>query len=287
MIVKNKLTTMGVINITPNSFSDGQKYFDTFHCREQILKMIDLGVDIIDVGAESTAPFNSFVEQDEEWRRIEEIFLHAIDQNMFSKNILISLDTYKVSIIRKFIEAKIVPLERIIWNDVSGVIDPEMIELLQDYPSLTYIFSHTRVPKRELTQNHMKYADESTQIIFDVNEKFDRGLDLLHFHKNIILDPCFGFSKTLNQNYSLLKEFPHLIDKYTQQLILGISRKSFLKKLVVNSIDENVEIELLQYKIIKEIQNLSHKNFIVRLHNPSLLNLNEKCKFIFGPLETD
>lgn len=212
---------MGVINLTPNSFSDGGAYQRSFK------NLINDHFDILDFGAESTAPFNQEVSESEEWQRLKSNLENY--QNDF-KNKTISLDSYKLSTMKKFV--KTFQAKKIILNDVSGCLEPEYLDFLKDHSDTYFVYTHNFVPSRNQTSDHMKYSSRQP---INLKMYFDEAYEYLSKNglvSRVIFDPGFGFAKTRDQNILLLKELPTIIKSYPRELpwLIGLSRKSFLRK---------------------------------------------------------
>ena len=244
---------MGVINLTPNSFSDGGD-FNQFHSfKNRFLELLKWA-HIIDLGAESTAPFNSKISAKEELSRYEELFFPLLEE-LEDPHIEISIDTYKVDVfitVLKKINLKW-PKTRVIFNDVSGAIDSELVDVLKSRElDFSYVFSHNLAPSREQTQNHMKYLSPSVGMDFfrENIRYFEEGLKRLStFEKTIIIDPCFGFSKSREQNLYLLKNLKTFLLQFPVGLdcLVGISRKSFLRS------EKNKDLSILNDQFSEEI----------------------------------
>ena len=258
---------MGVINITPNSFSDGDLYTTVDSVKERINFLYDT-TDIFDFGAESTAPFNPKISLEEELCRFEELLIRPFNE-LRLENKEITIDTYKPEVIDYLLRE--LPVE-FIWNDVSGVVDDETLRLLHDN-HLSYILSHTNVPIKESTNDHMNFLYEGDMESFyqGLKTKLNKNLAILK-DINVIVDVCFGFSKTREQNLWLLDNFSRVVKDFNHhELLLGISKKSFLRepagaKLSDPGIAKQVERKQEQY--FKKIFNESlDSSFIVRLHD--------------------
>ncbi|MFG1498825.1 dihydropteroate synthase [Halobacteriovorax sp. XZX-3] len=226
-----KISFLGVVNTTPNSFSDGHLNLDQDYQIKQLEKFKNANYGI-DIGAESSAPFNDPVSLQEEWARLDSyLFQHLKYLNEFKT---ISIDTYKPETMRLFLDKYAKEFERIIWNDVSGVIDDKCIKLLKDYPTIEYVLCHTLVPGRDKTLEHMNYLDPKLNAD-SIKTFFKQAMDKLQSSgiasERIILDPCFGFSKTTDQNLNLLDEL-HEIQTISKRWLIGISKKSFLRHLI-------------------------------------------------------
>lgn len=269
----NHIQTMGVINMTPNSFSDGGQ----FNSETSFSTRFDEACsdfDILDLGAESTAPFNSEVSFQEEMGRFEKL-LYPLLENLPDNAITISLDTYKVKTFTALYE-KIKdhwPNTKLLFNDVSGKIDDELLDLMASNRKFSYVYSHSLAPTRAETQEHIKYTTQEN-IIQHVRDYFKEGLKTLkNFNKEIILDPCFGFSKSREQNHFLIKNiekvFEDINPKYS--ILLGVSRKSFLRfprELSLEKIDNQKILDAEQSLLFSHFaRTLYDRNLIFRVHD--------------------
>lgn len=232
-----KISFLGVVNATPNSFSDGHLNLNQDYQDKQLQKFKTANYSL-DIGAESSAPFNDPISFDEEWQRLDHYFKEHLERLRSFRTI--SIDTYKPQTMKAFLEKYAHQFEHIIWNDVSGVIDDECLKLLLDFPSVDYVLCHTLIPSRDKTLDHMKYLDaglgvESLKLFFEQGlEKFEKaGIN----QGRIFLDPCFGFSKTTEQNLELLESL-HKIAPISKRWLIGISKKSFLRHLVLQESPE-------------------------------------------------
>lgn len=270
MVTKNnRFEWMGVVNATPNSFSDGGELLDPVALKQRLGLWQKVGARFLDLGAESTAPMNAAVGHDEEWRRIESVIEHF-------NNLPISLDSFRIETVSKFLARY--PLA--MWNDISGQLDDALASILQQHPELQTVFCHNRAPSRELSGKHMDYVSEEA-IFKQLEDDFSRALKWYeaHNHRAPFLDFCFGFSKTHEQNWQILKELPAFIHgferKYgAQQWILAVSRKSFFKRLALEGVDHEVrgQTEYMHsyYLAWLERELDPAVKILVRLHDPFL-----------------
>ena len=260
---------MGVINITPNSFSGLGETLSLVKVNERIEEFGN--IDVLDVGAESTAPMNESIGFEEEWKRLGP-FLSILK----SLNLPISIDTYHPETIRRLAsfwkdEGIKSPL---IWNDVSGKFDQYVQEFLDLNNNFYYVFCHNLAPKRELTGKHMGFISnlEGDQFLEELASYF-RPLK----RERVILDPTLGFSKTYEQNWLVLSKFGELQRKVDHDLwLLGFSRKSFLRKrLGLEKITAENREQLDQYhqKILKELIPDLRGTVWIRTHRPDLVIL--------------
>lgn len=267
LLFKNKIKAMGVINLTPDSFSDGSINLNSTNLYNNF-NNLKKHCSIIDFGAESTAPLNDSISSVEELNRFEDYFFPLV---MASPDpcMTISIDTYKPEV---FYEVALVinkywPKTRIIFNDISGQVDSELLYLLKDSLKFDYVLCHNLASNRFDAGNHMSYL--SNDIVKSVSQFFLKNKTLLGSNRSIYADPCFGFSKTYEQNHELLKNL-HKIDslKLYHSVVIGISRKSFLRLPKALSFKENAdEIEQIHSNILFELFKRFDSEIIVRTHN--------------------
>lgn len=221
---------MGVMNVTPNSFSDGGELSpDNFL---QKLKLMG-HLDALDIGAESTAPMNEAISWMNEWQR-----LLPYMPLLKGLKCVLSFDTYHPETIEEILRYYRDHHfdQKIFWNDVSGKFDDYVKAFLSASPNFSYVFCHNLAPSRDLSGKHMDYVDEVLT--------FDKLRDFFLPHKSsqVIFDPCLGFSKTYEQNWEILNRFSELQELCQHdRWVLGFSRKSFLRKkygLTLNDRDE-------------------------------------------------
>ncbi|MFZ4713704.1 MAG: dihydropteroate synthase [Bacteriovoracaceae bacterium] len=276
---------MGVMNITPNSFSDGGEIDNSDTCYKRLVELHRQS-HIIDVGAESTAPMNQAISEAEELSRFEHIFLPALkkfhaDHGVFP---LLSLDTYKVEVFQKMWEQlKSLGLKKIWWNDVSGIVDQDLVSYLGREVGVDYVFCHNRVPDRAKTSEHKYFADSSINIAQELKERFKLIRELFikeGLHQRLHFDPCFGFAKTREQNHELIKVLPEILQQFHQDnWVLGISRKSFLAFLELEG--DFVYREMLHFLLLSQwIKKFSSMKVTYRVHDPNILLLVDKTKHL-------
>lgn len=210
---------MGIINLTPDSFSDGGKYRNIKSAYEHSKFLIQKGCKIIDVGGESTRPGSSDVNVNLEWKRI---------QNFLKKSrglkSLISVDTRKSKIMNKANKYKLN-----LVNDISGLsYDPNTLEFLKK-TNKPFVLNHIKGEPVNMQKNP-KYKN----VVLDIYDFFEEKLKIIRNkgikHNNIILDPGIGFGKNLKHNITILKDIS-VFHSLGFPLLLGISRKRFIKDL--------------------------------------------------------
>ena len=212
---------MGVLNVTPDSFSDGAKFFTVEKAVEHGLEMAEEGAQIIDVGGESTRPGSERVAAEEEMRRV----IHVIEKLRAKIDILISIDTSKAEVADAAIQAG-----ASIVNDVTGGQgDDEMLPLVAETRSALIIMHMQGTPRT--MQIQPRYGDVVAEISEFFRQQFARAIGLNIDPMAIAFDPGIGFGKTLEHNLELLARLEQL-RVHDRALVVGVSRKSFLGKLI-------------------------------------------------------
>ena len=213
---------MGVVNVTPDSFSDGGDFLEPKKAIDHALQLLEDGADILDIGGESTRPGAAPVTPEEEQRRILPVIRGIKDK---APKAIISVDTRNSDTMQKAIECG-----ADIINDVSALThDPQSLSVVSK-AQIPVILMHMQGTP-ETMQNKPKYQDVVEDILDYLKGRIDdcmaNGID----QKNIICDPGIGFGKTLEDNLTILKN----LDKFQAlecSILLGVSRKSFIEKLV-------------------------------------------------------
>ena len=209
---------MGVLNLTPDSFSDGGKFNTKNKGLKHALEMFNSGANIIDIGGESTRPGSKAVDNKTEWKRIEKIV------KLISKKIPMSLDTRKSEVMKKGIKYGVK-----IINDVSGLdYDPETINVLKKY-KIPFVIHHSQGTPEKM-QNKPRYKNELLDI-FDFFEKKIKSLKKIGIkHNNIIIDPGIGFGKNLKHNMNLIRNIS-IFHSLGFPILVGNSKKRFIKEI--------------------------------------------------------
>ncbi|HET7227968.1 MAG TPA: dihydropteroate synthase [Chthoniobacterales bacterium] len=209
---------MGVLNVTPDSFSDGGRFFQAPQALDQARKMIAAGANIIDIGGESTRPGADPVDVAEEKRRVIPIIKELANEA------LISIDTSKAEVADAALEAgaKIV-------NDVTGGRDDEAMWPLLAERGAGFIIMHMQGTPRTM-QRAPSYHDVVAEVADFFRQQYSRALQFGLDPMRLAFDPGIGFGKTLAHNLSLLKNLPRL-RVHERPLVVGVSRKSFLGKI--------------------------------------------------------
>ena len=217
---------MGILNITPDSFYDGGRYKDTKSILIQVEAFIDQGATFIDIGAYSSRPGAAFVSEEEELKRITPV----IDLILKSfPDCKISIDSFRSKVIQKCVEAGAV-----ISNDISsGKLDPLMFETIAKL-KVPYIMMHMKGNPQNM-QKHTEYEDLVNDIYLYFSERINRANE--HGIEDLILDPGFGFSKTLEQNYKVLNKLK-VFKNLNYPILSGLSRKSMIYKTLESTSGE-------------------------------------------------
>ena len=209
---------MGVLNLTPDSFSDGGKFNSKKKGIDHALEMFRSGADIIDIGGESTRPGSNAVNKKLEWSRIKKII------GPISKKIPISLDTRKSEVMEKGIKCGV----RII-NDVSGLShDTKTTEVIKKY-KIPFIIQHSQGTPENM-QNKPRYKNE----LLDIYDFFEEKIEFLRSigikHNKIIIDPGIGFVKNLRHNMNIISNIS-IFHSLGFPILVGNSRKRFIKEI--------------------------------------------------------
>lgn len=212
---------MGILNTTPDSFSDGGRFSNHQEAIETGLAMVEAGADILDIGGESTRPGAEPVPLDEELCRV----LPVVEGIRKHSPVFLSIDTYKAEVAREAVRAGAE-----IVNDISGLgFDPAMAETVANLDAALVIMHIQKTPKT--MQEDIAYENLLAEIETYFQERVDYALSKGVQKGRIILDPGFGFGKTVDQNYELLRNLPRLA-RLGHPLLVGTSRKSMIGKIL-------------------------------------------------------
>lgn len=222
--LSRKTHIMGILNVTPDSFTDGGTFFRKDSAIEHALRMVEDGADIIDIGGESTRPGSDPVLYEEETRRT----VPVIEELAKRVNVPLSIDTYKADVAKKALDAGASMV-----NDVSGLkFDPEMAGVVAEYNVPVVIMHIKGTPKN--MQVNPEYEALIPEIIDYLRESITLAVDAGIKEDMIIIDPGIGFGKTFEHNLRILKDLREftLLEK---PLLVGPSRKAFLGKILGNA----------------------------------------------------
>ncbi len=233
--MERKFFLMGILNLTPNSFSDGNLYFNKDFALKHFEKLERSGANIIDIGAESTAPGQELITATEEWTRLKLIFESNAISSFKTLGGLISIDTRKAEIAHKALT-----LGAEIINDVSALSDPEMLEVLKEFPESKIVIMHNYgIPPKKT------FKETNFNIIAELEAFFKTKINILeksNINKNrIILDPGLGFDKNTQENLIIINNLISLKQAFNLPILIGLSRKRFVKD--INNLLNNIDID--------------------------------------------
>ncbi|MCI5707721.1 MAG: dihydropteroate synthase [Odoribacter sp.] len=218
---------MGILNVTPDSFYDGGKYVSEVKVIERIHQIVEEGAGIIDVGAYSTRPGAAFVDEKEELARLA----WAVELvRKYYPDVVVSIDTFRSAVAREIIDC----LGDVIVNDISGgTMDDGMFDFVAQ-SGVPYIMMHIQG-----TPQTMQLNPVYENVVKDVRKFFTDRIAMLNEagFDNIILDPGFGFGKTLDHNYELMDGMDSYLD-LEYPILVGISRKTMIYKLIGDTANE-------------------------------------------------
>ena len=215
--IEKQSLIMGILNVTPDSFSDGGKYLEKNNAINHALAMIDNGADIIDVGGESTRPFSDPVSLDEEISRV----IPVIEGIRKESDICISIDTTKSEVATAALNSG-----ASLINDVSAMeVDPLMVDVALKFDCPIIIMHMIGTPKS--MQDNPQYESLISDIKDYLQERVDFIVSKGINSKKIVIDPGIGFGKTVENNFEIINNINHFT-KTGFPVMLGASRKSFI-----------------------------------------------------------
>lgn len=225
-----KPLVMGILNVTPDSFSDGGKYNNLNKAINHAIRMEGEGADIIDIGGESTRPGAKPVDIEEELKRV----IPVIEGIRKRSNIIISIDTYK-----SVVAAKAISAGAGLVNDISGLrFDKNMVRIVSESKVPVIVMHMLGNPQN--MQSDISYANLMKELILFFEERVSvltaNGVNKI----NIILDPGIGFGKTIDHNLTIIRELNRIVDLGFPVLV-GPSRKSFIGNILNLSFEERIE----------------------------------------------
>ncbi len=254
---QNKKYVMGILNITPDSFSDGGLFIKLKDALKQVELMVENGIDILDIGAESTQPGAKEVESSEQIKRLKHILKEIVREFPF---LPLSIDTRSEEVARFSLDSNVD-----IINDVSsGDYDKKMIDFIKKYNKI-YIITHSPSTPDDM-QNKTKYKNLIDDIYLYLKKKVDfleeKGL------KKIIIDPGIGFGKTENQNIEIIKRLEDF-KSINKPILIALSRKSFITKLFNTSKKEELDYATVVYNTLA----LNNGACLTRVHQTENIKL--------------
>lgn len=206
---------MGILNVTPDSFSDGGRHNHKEDAVARALEMIAEGATVIDIGGESTRPGAAVVEVEEEIRRVVPVV-----EELAKHKVILSIDTSQPEVIRAAVRAG-----AHIWNDVRALTRPNALQTAAEL-NIPVIIMHMR--GEPTTMNNLdQYEDVTKDVIRELSQRVQDALDVGVKAENIMIDPGFGFAKNAQQNLKLLQEF-YKLTEMSYPILSALSRKRFI-----------------------------------------------------------
>ena len=256
---KNFPNIIGILNMTPDSFSDGGKFNKIYQAKKHLNHLFKSGANLVDIGGESTRPGSKAISAKKEWMRIKNI-LKEIDRKK-----TISLDTRKSEIMEKGINFGVKLI-----NDISGLnYDKNSIYILKKY-NTPFILQHS-LGNPDVMQNNPKYKN----VLLDIYDFFEDKIKFLRKvginHDNIILDPGIGFGKNLKHNMKIIKNIS-IYHSLGLPILLGISRKKFIKELSLSNDSSSRIGGTISSSIFAMMQGIQ----VLRVHDVNEINQSIK-----------
>ncbi|HYG31373.1 MAG TPA: dihydropteroate synthase [Methylophilaceae bacterium] len=223
---------MGIVNVTPDSFSDGGKHNSVQQAVERALKLVEEGADILDIGGESTRPGATPVSLQEELQRV----IPVIEQLAPRAGVPISIDTYKPEVMQAAIEAGAA-----IVNDIYALQQPGALQAVADSRAGVCLMHMQGTP--QTMQLDPQYEDVVAEVRDFLKSRMEAAMDAGIYRQRIVLDPGFGFGKRTEHNLALLQALPSLAEP-GQPLLIGLSRKSVLGHLTGGNVDTRLHASI-------------------------------------------
>jgi dihydropteroate synthase len=258
LLQEGRAAIMGILNATPDSFSDGGLFISVSKAVDHVARMIDEGADIIDIGGESTRPGASPVSAEEEMERVIPI-IEAVSQRF---GVIISIDTSKATVMQAAVNAGAG-----IINDVRALKEEDALQAAVKM-AVPVCLMHMQGQPQSM-QDKPVYADVTTDVREFLSERVDQCLEAGMDLNNIILDPGFGFGKTTQQNFQLLNELER-IRSHDLPVLAGLSRKSMIGQTLNLGVNERVSASIA----LALLAVLNGAN-IIRLHD-----VKETCQAV-------
>jgi len=259
---------MGILNVTPDSFADGGRHYSVDAAITRADEMIAEGVDIIDVGGESTKPGAERVTEAEELSRVIPVITELV-----KKNVAISIDTTRAAVAKKAIELGVNYV-----NDVSGgLADPKMYRTIAENPSVQYIIMHWRAHSKEM-QELAKYTDVVKEVKEEIEARIESAIEAGVSPEQIIIDPGLGFSKLPEHNWELLRNIERLA-LLGYPILIGASRKRFLGELTgATNPDEREAASIAITAMVAKLDVWGVRTHSVKPHRDAIATVNSFAK---------
>ncbi|MES2324655.1 MAG: dihydropteroate synthase [Pseudomonadota bacterium] len=241
---------MGILNVTPDSFSDGGRFQSLEFAMSRAEEMIAEGVDMIDIGGESTRPGAPGVPLDEELRRVMPVLYALRDLGR-----PLSIDTFKPAVMREAILAGVDMI-----NDINGFRAAGALEAVADSDCGLCVMHMQGTPQN--MQQHPDYSDVVVEVIDFLRERVDAMVTAGIDRERICIDPGFGFGKTVEHNFALLRNIGKIRDAVGLPVLAGVSRKSMIGAITGKPVEQR-----LAGNIAGALAAIAHGARIVRVHD--------------------
>ncbi len=242
---------MGILNVTPDSFSDGNLYFDRDKAVKHGLDLVKEGADILDVGGESSRPGSDRVSVEEELCRI----LPVISKLRENTDTILSVDTTKAEVARRALDSG-----ANIINDISSFqFDPDMLPLAAERETPVILMHMKGNPKT--MQDNPSYENLLAEVKSFFQERIDVAVSSGIKRKKIIIDPGIGFGKKFSDNLNLIRNLRYF-EELERPLLVGLSRKSFIGKIV-----DQPSQDRLEGSLSAAVLSVSHGAHLLRVHD--------------------
>ncbi|MEW5803491.1 MAG: dihydropteroate synthase [bacterium] len=230
ILLGTRTCIMGILNITPDSFSDGGRYFALDQAIQRAQRMVEDGADIIDIGAESTRPGSLPVPAEEEIRRLLPLVVHLRKES----GVPLSIDTYKAGVAQALLDEGVHLI-----NDISGLaFDPRMASLVARYKAAVALM-HIQGTPRDMQKNP-HYQHLVPEITSYLQHSIDLALKAGIAPERIMVDPGIGFGKTVLHNLEIIQKLDQF-QSLDKPILLGPSRKSFIGKILDLPVEDRLE----------------------------------------------
>ena len=245
---------MGIVNVTPDSFSDGGQYSrDLDSVLSHAQQLLDEGADILDVGGESTRPGSDYVSPEAEWARVAPVI-----EALYQWNVPLTLDTRRTYVMEQALKQGWVDA----INDVAALSDEGAIEALAPYQNIGVCLMHMQgIP--ESMQHNPQYSDVTTEVVQYLQGRVDACLQAGFTPERLLLDPGFGFGKTLQHNIDLMRDLQTWISESNYPVLIGVSRKTMLGQITGINIPE----ERIIASVAAALASIARGAHIVRVHD--------------------
>ena len=219
---------MGVVNVTPDSFSDGGKFLDQPRALDHALQLVEDGADILDIGGESSRPSATPVPPDEELRRVIPLVQAIAEQTP----VLVSVDTYKAQVAAEALSAG-----AHIVNDITSLSDPDMASFVAEAQAGLILMHMQGTP--QTMQNEPHYQDVVTEVHHYLHTRMEVAVGQGVARRRIAIDPGIGFGKLLEHNLEILRRIEEF-RSFTVPVLIGTSRKSFIGHILDRPVDDRL-----------------------------------------------